>query len=206
MKVPQNLRKKGTTRHHITSTMLLDFLDGESNCRMNWIMLLILLLHYYNSLRNCHYLLRLAVVLPGEALWRKLYKKADDSSFLHMTGLNRHAFRCFLQYLFDDDEIVTHCRHERPCSLGPDGYLGLLLFYLGSTMQYKHLCLIFGLTPTVCEKVINWMLRRTVRLLNDHPFAKVRFPDDLKMSEFANMVISLSAKSVLAGEKLVATY
>ncbi len=32
------------------------------------------------------------------------------------------------------------------------------------------------------------MLQRMVRLLNDHPFAKVRFPDDLKMSEFANMV------------------
>jgi hypothetical protein len=55
-------------------------------------------------------------------------------------------------------------------------------------MQYKHLCLIFGLTPTVCGKAINWMLRRTVRLLADHPFAKVKFPDDVKMREFANMV------------------
>ncbi len=72
--------------------------------------------------------------------------------------------------------------------LGADGYLGLLLFYLGSTMHYKHLCLIFGLTPTVCGKPINWMLWRTVRLLTDHPFAKVRFPDDAKMTEFANMV------------------
>jgi hypothetical protein len=105
-----------------------------------------------------------------------------------MTGLNWHAFRCLLQYLFDDDEIVTRRRCGRPCSLGPDGYLGLLLFYLGSTMQYKHLCLMFGLTPAVCGKAINWMLQRTVRLLNDHPFAKMRFPDDLKMSEFANMV------------------
>jgi hypothetical protein len=55
-------------------------------------------------------------------------------------------------------------------------------------MHYKHLCLIFGLTLTVCGKAINWMLRRTVRLLTDHPFAKVRFPDDAKMREFANMV------------------
>ncbi len=71
--------------------------------------------------------------------------------------------------------------------MGADGYLGLFLFYLGSTMQYKHLCLIFGLTPTVCGKAINWMLRRSVRLLADHPFAKVEFPDDVKMREFANM-------------------
>jgi hypothetical protein len=55
-------------------------------------------------------------------------------------------------------------------------------------MQYKHLCLIFGLTPTVCGKAINWMLRRSFRLLADYPFAKVQFPDDVKMREFANMV------------------
>jgi hypothetical protein len=68
--------------------------------------------------------------------WRKLYEHADNSSFLHMTGLNRHAFRLLLEYLFDDDEIVPRRRRGRPHSLGPDGYLGLLLFYLGSTMQY----------------------------------------------------------------------
>jgi hypothetical protein len=55
-------------------------------------------------------------------------------------------------------------------------------------MHYKHLCLIFGLTPFVCRKAINWMLRRTVRLLNGHPFAKVKFLDDLKMREYVDMV------------------
>jgi hypothetical protein len=55
-------------------------------------------------------------------------------------------------------------------------------------MQYKHLCLIFGLTSSVCGKVINWMLRRTVRLLNGHPFAKVKFPHNLKMREYADMI------------------
>jgi hypothetical protein len=32
------------------------------------------------------------------------------------------------------------------------------------------------------------MLRRTVRLLNGHPFAKVKFPDNLKMREYADMI------------------
>ncbi len=32
------------------------------------------------------------------------------------------------------------------------------------------------------------MLKWTVRLLRDHPFARVRFPDDAKMRDFANMV------------------
>jgi hypothetical protein len=55
-------------------------------------------------------------------------------------------------------------------------------------MQYKHLCLIFGLTPSVCGKAINWMLQRTVRLLNGQPLAKVKFPDNLKMREYADMI------------------
>ncbi len=55
-------------------------------------------------------------------------------------------------------------------------------------MQYKHLCLIFGLTPSVCGCAINWMLWRMVRLLNGHLFAKVKFPDNLKMREYADMI------------------
>ncbi len=149
---------------------------------------MILLIHYFNSIHNQHYLLRAAVVDPHELPWRELYEKADDSSFLHMTGVTRRAFRLLLEYLFDNDEIFPHRRCGQPCSTGPDGYLDLLLFYLGSTMNYKHLCLIFGLTPSVCSRTINWMLGRRVRLLNDHPFAKVKFPDNAKMREYANMV------------------
>ncbi len=152
MMVPQILKKKGTTCHHITSTMLLNFLDGESDCRMNRIMLLILLLHYYNSLRNHHYLLRSAVMLPREALWRKLYEKSDDSSLLHMTGLNRHAFRCLLQYLFDDDEIITHRRLGRLCLLGLDGYLGLLLFLFGKHNAIQASASYFWTDPNCLQK------------------------------------------------------
>ncbi len=140
MAVPQNLEKKRNhTCHHITSTMLLNFLNGESDRCMNWIMLLIHLLNYYNSLRNSHYLLCSAGVSPHEAPWRKLYEKADD---LHMTGLNRHAFKCLLWYLFDDDEINSHRRRGRPRSLGADGYLGLLLF-IWEVQCNTSICVLF---------------------------------------------------------------
>jgi hypothetical protein len=59
-------------------------------------------------------------------------------------------------------------------------------FYL---LHYGHLCLIFGIPPSVCSRVINIMLKRTVQLLSrDHPLARVQFPDDAKMRDFANMV------------------
>jgi hypothetical protein len=54
-----------------------------------------------------------------------------------------------------DLEALAHLLRGRPRLLGPEGYLGLLLFYLGSTMNYKHLCLVFGITPPVCSRGIN---------------------------------------------------
>ena len=71
-----------------------------------------------------------------------------------MTGLTRRAFQSLLGYLFDLEKIARHRKRGRPRSLSPDGYLGLLLFYFGSKMNYSHICLIFGITPSVCSCAI----------------------------------------------------
>ena len=55
-------------------------------------------------------------------------------------------------------------------------------------MNTKLLCLIFGTTPSVCRRTINWMLRQIVQSLRNHPFARVKFPDGDKMREYAAMV------------------
>ncbi len=132
-------RRSSTQRNYLMrthySTMLVDFLGEPDHC-LQQILLVILLIQYFNSICNHHYLLWEAIVDWRESTWRKLYEKADYSSFPHMTGLTHRAFRSLLEYLFDADKIVPHRSHGRPCSLGPDGYLGLLLFYLGSTMHY----------------------------------------------------------------------
>ena len=166
--------------------VLIDFIDDNQR-RLRLLILVVLLLQYHNNIRDRHYLLRLAIIHSRESPWKRLYKHGDDDSFLHLTGLNRHAFWMFLEYIFDLGEFTR--RHRRkPCLLGPDGYLGLVLFYLGSTMNYKHLCLIFGITPSVCSRAINWMLKKTVRALRAHPFARVQFPSREKMREYAAMV------------------
>jgi hypothetical protein len=109
-------------------------------------------------------------------------------SFLLITGLTCEVFRSRLDYLFDLDFIAHHCRRRRLLSLPPDRYLGLFLFYLGSTMSYKHLWLLFGISPSVCSRIINKMLSKVVRELQNHPFAQVQFPDEHKMREYADMV------------------
>ena len=112
-----------------------------------------------------------ALVQPSQAPWRKLFKHGDEDSFLHMTGLTREAFRALLDYLFDLDYLSRYRHRRRLPSLPSEGFLGLLLFYLGSTMSIKHLCFIFGVTPTVCSRIIDTMLKRVVRLLRDHSLA-----------------------------------
>ncbi len=140
-----------------------------------------LLLQYHNSTIRCrYYLLPSAIVQPQESPWRSLYMNADETSFLHMKGLSRNAFAILSDYLFDVEDIAQHCCHGCPCSLNPDGYLGLLLFYLGSMMNCKHLCMIFGITPSICSRAINLMLKQTVCALRAHPFARVQFQTQKK--------------------------
>jgi hypothetical protein len=42
--------------------------------------------------------------------------------------------------------------------------------------------------PSVCNRAKKWMLQRTVRLLKGNPFAKVKFPENVKMREYADMI------------------
>jgi len=93
-----------------------------------------------------------------------------------MTGLSRNAFAILLDYLFDLDDIVRHRHRGRPRLLYPDGYLGLLLFYLGSSMNYKHLCIIFGITPSVCSRAINWMLKKNCAGSAGAPICEGKIP------------------------------
>jgi hypothetical protein len=151
--------------------------------RLRRVLMVVLLFQLHNSIRTRHYLHRPAVVSPSDLPWQRLYEQADQSSFLHMTGLTRQCFVMLLSALFDHEDILPHLRHRRgrPGSLRPEGCLGLLLFYLRSTMNHKHLCLIFGIVPGVCSKVICAMLRLAVRRLANNPIAEVRFPSAEKM-------------------------
>jgi hypothetical protein len=132
------------------STMLFDFLDDNEHESHLWrLLLIVLLIQLHNSICDCHYLLHSAIVDQCFSPWKKLYEVADPISFPHMTmtGLTGHTFRMLLDYLFNLSAIARRRRRGWPSSWNPNGYLGLLLFCVGSTMHHEHLCLNFGLTP-----------------------------------------------------------
>ena len=69
-----------------------------------------------------------------------------------LTGFTRSALNVFYHILFDDEPATD--RAGRPQSLHPYAQLGLYLLFIGSKMNYKHLCMIFGVTPMVCSRTI----------------------------------------------------
>jgi hypothetical protein len=66
--------------------------------------------------------------------------------------------------------------------------LGLMLCYLGSQMTIKWLCLIFGITPSPCSRILKKILRMTVKRLRNYLLARISFPDEQKMRVYAEMI------------------
>jgi hypothetical protein len=152
------------------------------------ILVLILLACYHNRIRVRSYLRRAALVSPDVSPWQKLYDKGDESSFLHITGLTRDAFNALLHTVIPPSHHIRRRRRGRPWSLPPDGMLGLLMCYLGSQMSNMWLCLIFGITPSPCSRILRRMLRMTVKRLRSHPLARVEFPNKARMRLYLDIV------------------
>lgn len=153
------------------------------------VVLLLVTVHHYNTLCNKGNLYCQAVLLPEHSAWQHLFDNADDTSFLLMTGVSRDVFHMLLNILYPNQRIDSAGRRKgRPRSLLPHAELGLFLFFVGSTMNIKHLCLIFGTVPSVCSRSLKKLLKLIPRKLWNHPFAKIEFPDENKMAKWAAMI------------------
>ena len=104
-----------------------------------------------------------------------------------MTGLSRQAFSLLHDVLFLGQQPQRAGR-GRPQLMHSTAQLGLFLFYIGSTMGMKHLCMIFGITPSTCSEIINKLLTKVVHKLIRHPLARVQFPNAEKMEYFARLI------------------
>lgn len=144
-----------------------------------FLLLIILLIQYHNSIHKQVYLLQQSILHPNLSPWQHLLENVDASSFLLLTGLNQITFDMLLDVTIPWTLSLHWNRWKRGSqwSLLAEGWLGILLFYVGSMMPYKHLCLLFGVTPSACSCIIRKMLFRVVKRLYYHPYARVQFPN-----------------------------
>ena len=144
---------------------------------LKYVVLVIILGHYFNSMRDRHKLTRSAIQPPSLAPWFRVMNWADDSSFLDITGFSRAAFMRLEGDLFPDGHVVG-TKRGRPCELDERGQLGLYLLFCNSRMQQKFICLIFGVTPSTCSDVIRDMRLLVCQRLKRNNAAKIKFPNE----------------------------
>ena len=124
---------------------------------MQQVVLLLACINYWNKIRVKPNLQHCSIVMPHQSAWQHLYKNADSRSFKLMTGLLQDVFQKLMDTLSSRSTWSISCT-GRTNSLSPSTELGFFLFYIGSTMSLKHLCLIFGKTPAVCSHSLKEML------------------------------------------------
>ena len=118
---------------------------SSTHYRLKILVLILALSVYSNSLRERTWLYREAVLHPSKSPWNHLFHFGDPSSFLLMTGLTREAFGMLHDILKPPGHPDLPKRAGRKWSLSSEGQLGLFLFYIGSTMNYKFLCVFLEL-------------------------------------------------------------
>ena len=129
------------------------------------LVLILALINYHNNIHNRTYLSQLAILNPSAAPWHNLLHNGNASSFLLMTGLTREAFNMLHDILKLPGHPSLPTRRACKWSLSSKGQLGLFLFYISSTMNYKYLCLIFGVTLNACSCMLRDMLKLAVQNL-----------------------------------------
>lgn len=120
---------------------------------------------------------------PSLSPWRSLLNHADDSSFLNVTGLTRNAFIELEKISFAEKLPKV----GRPASIDDRDQLGLYLLFVGSRMELKYVCMLFGITPSAASRFINSMMYLVSKQLHIHTDAKVKFPSEVEMIQYASM-------------------
>jgi hypothetical protein len=125
--------------------------------------ILFLLIEHSNNQRRRHKLLRSGLLPPHLSLWHQLLHFGDNVSFLDVTGFSRPTF------LVLETALLVHWEPPaRTCQNQLDfrGQIGLYLFYVGSRMQLKFLCLLFGIIPSCASAYINKMMKLVIKALS----------------------------------------
>ncbi|KAJ1415732.1 hypothetical protein B484DRAFT_297350, partial [Ochromonadaceae sp. CCMP2298] len=145
------------------------------------------------SQRTRHKLLRAGILPPRLSSWAQLLNYGDTVSFLDVTGFTRHAFMALETALLRVHTVPV--KGSAP-ALNFRGQIGLYLFYLGSRMNLKHLCLLFGIFPPTASEIILKMMTIVVQGLSDDRHGRVKWPTEVEMEEYAQMVFTRSNSQV----------
>jgi hypothetical protein len=134
----------------------------------------------------------------ADSAWAYLYGARIDRAFIVTMGVDVRTFHFILERGFAElwdstpisrDDVRPHGvpRLEKR-SLDAAGGLGLVLHYLNSTMLLVTLQQVFAIVPSVSSCYLHFDLKLLHRALLKIPEAKIAWPGEDKMAEWAAML------------------
>ena len=141
---------------------------------------------------------RVALLLPKQSAWMKLYSSKDDSALITLTGLDHNAFATLLRSFSDifdgyspystTGEILKLSNNKRkggrPRLISAGDCMGLYLAWTRLRGTTVALQMIFGMTASCVAIYLRFARRILIHILSRCPDAAIRIPSPEKIKEY----------------------
>ena len=154
----------------------------------------------YNTSRERKKLSRCAILPTSASPWRKVLRDGDDQSFFVLLGMEKRTFLLLHSIVMPVETYSVEQQQNvglegrrrkaagRPAKITSKDKLGLYLMFLNSRMNINELCLIFGVTPSNCSRVIQYVRDLICTTLATREESKIKFPNPEEMEMFAELI------------------
>jgi len=144
---------------------------------------------------------RISLQDPEYSAFSVLYSSGSDQSLITVTGFDHKSFRVLLDLFvpyynrytpYTTDGYIRRIRNTkkgRPRSMKPEKALGLALAWFRTRGSEMGLCLLFGITASVCSLFTRFCHRILLKILSEHELACVKMPTSELFFEFNSCIL-----------------
>ncbi len=130
---------------------------------------------------------------PSSSAWRCLFNSQNDQGMITLTGFDSDSLCVIFAPVFDSYTSFvlagTSCferrkqpKKGRPQMIRPEDCLGLVLAWTRTRGSLMSLRLIFGMTYTNLDEYLLFAKRIILKVLRNHPMARVNMPSCEKIA------------------------
>ncbi|KAG8728805.1 hypothetical protein FRC11_010158 [Ceratobasidium sp. 423] len=130
--------------------------------------------------------------------WLGIYRSREDRAYLKVLGFNVSMFEFLLNSGFAeawDTRSITRtdtnphgATRTGGRSLDAAGGLGLLLYFLCSTMDECGLQVIFAIIPSTVSRYVNFAMGIMLEILRKIPEGRIEWPDENLMEKYSDVI------------------
>lgn len=143
---------------------------------------------------------RIALQSPTMSAWRTLFGSGSEQAMISMTGFDHHAFRHVLEAFsplydrltpYSESGFIKRKSQSgvgRKRTISSCDCLGLALAWYRTRGSVTILCMLFGITHSVCVMFIRFARRLLIKVLSKDDSARVKMPSNEEIELFKGKI------------------